>query len=628
MPEDMATVEDHLVPLCGDWLLWRDFAVRSAGFPVSGLDVFGGPEEGTRLSEVAKSPDFAKAVIWQNRTAYRNAVLNLASDKDSSGSRRRQREALVAAYWQRYCSKNDTVGFFGPLAWGVVRDSGPALNVRADPLLGRSDVHFETWCLEALAHATAPATSVPSNRRPELDLRSQLAPGSDAKAIEALDRFEQARDRVRNASDPEGLLRELDAFDALFEETTGRPAERPDEAAEGGRTPLYLDCMRDLELDLGPPLVQELAASLPLLLEASRWWCGRTFEHAKNILGGIARDGPLAPQAKSMFDGLWRLPQRLDGDLVELQRRCAKLVQAGDDATVAVRAREAFADHLPAWPLALYQSADVQIAARDVGAIDRGEFLAVVGDFHPGNPLAQAVFSNRFPDVKRFRAMWHADLGSPMVQPLIIRAQGSRPTSRNIPDAADANDLHIVGPGLVMVHSDYPARDISEVLVRGGRVTDAAGSFDAPLVDLFFLPMMLAALRTFRPFSPSGPRITVGRTVLRRATWTVPLGDLPLEPEAIARWAYGLGLPRRSFCLPTGEAKPVYVDFESPLLTRNLHRMLMQAASADADGEARFSEMLPEPDQCWLEQNGYRYTCELRIVAVDRSRRGAAKIRM
>ena len=628
MPEHTATVEDHLVSLAGDWSLWRDFAVRSAGFPVSGLDVFGGPEEGGRLSEIARNQEFAKAVIWQNRSAYRNALVNLASGKDSSGSRRRQREAVVAAYWQRYCSKNDTVGFFGPLAWGQVKDSGPALAVRAAGLRGRCDVHFETWCLEALAKATAPAASVPSNRRPELDLRRQLAPDRDVDAIRALDRFEEARDRVRNAPDPESLLRELDAFDALFEELAGRPAERTDEAAEGGRTPLYLDCMRELEVELGPALVQELATSLPFLFEASRWWCGRAFERARSVLSEVARDGPLAPQAKAIFEGLWRLPQRLEGDIGELQRRCAELLQSGEDATLAIRAEEAFADHVPAWPLAVYQSADVQIAARNVGAIDRGEFLAVVGDFHPGNPLAQAVFSNRFPDVKRFRELWHADIGSPMLQPLIIRAPGSRPTSRNIPDATDAGDLHLAGPGLVTVHSDHPARDISEVLVRGERVTDAAGSFDAPLADLFFLPMMLAAMRTFRPFPASGPRITVGRTVLRRATWTVGIGDLPDEPEAIARWANGLGLPRRSFCLPPGEAKPVYVDFESPLLTRNLQRMLVQAAKAGGDGEARFSEMLPGPDQCWLEQDGARYTCELRIVAVDRTRRGAGQIRM
>lgn len=86
------------------------------------------------------------------------------------------------------------------------------------------------------------------------------------------------------------------------------------------------------------------------------------------------------------------------------------------------------------------------------------------------------------------------------------------------------------------------------------------------------------------------------------------------------------GIPRRAFCLATGEAKPVYVDFESPALMRNLGRMLAQAAEADPQGTARFTEMLPGPDQCWLEQDSKRYTCELRLVAVDGTRRGAGTV--
>jgi hypothetical protein len=31
--------------------------------------------------------------------------------------------------------------------------------------------------------------------------------------------------------------------------------------------------------------------------------------------------------------------------------------------------------------------------------------------------------------------------------------------------------------------------------------------------------------------------------------------------------------------------------------------------------------MLPSPEQCWLEHDGSRFTSELRIVAVDRTRR-------
>jgi hypothetical protein len=34
----------HHVPLAGEWALWRDLAVRTAGFPVSGLDIFGTPD--------------------------------------------------------------------------------------------------------------------------------------------------------------------------------------------------------------------------------------------------------------------------------------------------------------------------------------------------------------------------------------------------------------------------------------------------------------------------------------------------------------------------------------------------------------------------------------------------------
>ena len=36
---------DDFAPLGGDWWLWRDLAVRSAGFPVDGLDAFGPGDE-------------------------------------------------------------------------------------------------------------------------------------------------------------------------------------------------------------------------------------------------------------------------------------------------------------------------------------------------------------------------------------------------------------------------------------------------------------------------------------------------------------------------------------------------------------------------------------------------------
>lgn len=117
-PAEVDTTTGHLLPLAGDWALWRDFAVRSAGFPVRGLDVFGAEDESARLAEIATGSAFGEAVIWQNRSAYRTAVAKIAGRGAEAGSKRRQRDGVVAGYWQRYCSKNDTVGFFGGLAWG------------------------------------------------------------------------------------------------------------------------------------------------------------------------------------------------------------------------------------------------------------------------------------------------------------------------------------------------------------------------------------------------------------------------------------------------------------------------------------------------------------------------------
>jgi hypothetical protein len=263
----------------------------------------------------------------------------------------------------------------------------------------------------------------------------------------------------------------------------------------------------------------------------------------------------------------------------------------------------------------------VQIAATDLAAIESGEFLAVIGDFHPGNPLAQGLFSTRFPDPARLRELWHADVGQPVLVAPVRRNPKVRVTARNTGDITTPDDIHVLGARSTPAPLGHRAVRIADMTVRGDEVVDRAGSFRAPLAELFTQPMFVAAARTFQPFPDTGPRLTVGRTVLRRASWLTRAAEQPRETAGLADWARELGLPRRVFCRPSGEPKPVYVDFQSAALTRNLHRMLGRAAATDPDATVRFSEMLPNPDQCWLEHQGSRYTSELRLVAVDRTRR-------
>ena len=81
-------------------------------------------------------------------------------------------------------------------------------------------------------------------------------------------------------------------------------------------------------------------------------------------------------------------------------------------------------------------------------------------------------------------------------------------------------------------------------------------------------------------------------------------------------------MPRRVFAKSPLERKPMYLDTRSPLLAQILCRHARRAAEEAPGSRFRFTEMLPSPEQCWLaDRNGNRYVSELRVVAVDRSRR-------
>ena len=67
--------------------------------------------------------------------------------------RHRRREELIASYWQRYCVKNDTIGFFGPSGWGKVGDCVRTRFAPGERMLRSSEVFFEAWAIDRLAEA-------------------------------------------------------------------------------------------------------------------------------------------------------------------------------------------------------------------------------------------------------------------------------------------------------------------------------------------------------------------------------------------------------------------------------------------------------------------------------------------
>ncbi|WP_042379394.1 lantibiotic dehydratase [Streptacidiphilus melanogenes] len=176
----------------GRWRLWEQFALRGPGFPAEGVlrlapaglaeaaDKFGptdaltGPDwdafaEGFdeaavatahTLQDIARTPAFREAVAWQNRPVLDSGIkpfLNWTPTAAGRTSMPRQREELVAHYWQRFCVKNDTIGFFGPVGWGRF-DPEAGAGVRVDPgegLVAATELYFAGWAVDALAASLA-----------------------------------------------------------------------------------------------------------------------------------------------------------------------------------------------------------------------------------------------------------------------------------------------------------------------------------------------------------------------------------------------------------------------------------------------------------------------------------------
>lgn len=116
------------------------------------------------IREVAGSDPFREAVTWQNRNALHTAIdplLRKSPDDASRSSKQRQYEELIASYLQRYCVKNDTIGFFGPVGWArFVEEGGPLTCIPGEKLLATRKVYFENWCIESLANVIAQHSAV------------------------------------------------------------------------------------------------------------------------------------------------------------------------------------------------------------------------------------------------------------------------------------------------------------------------------------------------------------------------------------------------------------------------------------------------------------------------------------
>ncbi len=222
-----------LAPLVGD-LRRADETAAAAKAEYERLFAAGTQRESRFIAAAVADPWFQTAVTWQNRKALKSNLLPLtAGNPGERNARRRAQERLALSYLQRYATRNESIGFFGPVGWGKFIDASPPIAFAPGPrLVAARVVEFEPWVIHELADRLSRAAELRPFFAPRLNPFLRLADGKlyDAEGrahalrrevfrlLERCDGTRSARDIAAGlAGDPAGFAGEKQVLAALAE---------------------------------------------------------------------------------------------------------------------------------------------------------------------------------------------------------------------------------------------------------------------------------------------------------------------------------------------------------------------------------------------------------------------------
>jgi Lantibiotic dehydratase, N terminus len=775
---DESPAATHVALPGAQWSLWREVVLRAPGFPARGVDLLAsselaaaadnlpGPETGYpgqwsryrtafaaemgRLSsamlELAAEPRLDLALAWQNHqlfdTAIGSLLRNPAGQQVRRNSRQRQHEELLVNYWQRYCVKNDTIGFTGPVGWSRLDPEAAVTRLETGPgLIASSDIYFETWVIDRLAaaigaepgmapwipprklpfvriagrRAVGPAglsvelsaaesavlsrctgqvpardiarecagitpeaateddvytviarlgqqrqltwkLALPMTPRPERHLRQFLENVGDAEVaaggLRRLDLLMAARDKAWAAShrDPAEFVSALRDLDQTFITVAGAQPTRRGGQTYGGRTLVYHDARRAAALTLGADFLAALRP-LELLLDSARWLTYHFAVRIQELLTGIVNrltQGGTPPDLASFYLECMPVitrcaPGILAGLQREFQQRWAAILRVPpdvhrvrrDSSALRDQVREAFDAPHSGWAGGRYVSPDLMIAASGVDAINRGDFVLILGETHLGFASARHhCFVSQHPSPGDLLDCLAVDSPGPRLLPVLPKENHGRLSVRTSSaltremDFLTAVYAQTAEPGRPRL---FDAADLTVSPNAADPVVSIPGGPSYPVIDVLAEMLLDHFMDSFKLVPPVAhqPRIAIDRLVIVRETWRFDAGHIEfaqLRDEATRfaagrRWRREAGLPRRVFVKVNDEVKPFFVDFDNVvslnILAKSLRRLQGQPPGSP-DVFVQFSEMLPAAESLWLtDADGSLYTSELRFVAVD-----------
>jgi Lantibiotic dehydratase, N terminus len=469
------------------------------------------------------------------------------------------------------------------------------------------------------------------------------------RATKVLGELASARAAVVSAAgDAERLDRAMQELEDTFTRLTSVAATRRQGRVYAGRTLVYEDCRRDIEVEIGPAILAALGPPLSLLLTSARWFVSEVAAAYQKTLSRFYAEAVSASGNRAVeFAGFWRQVQpllfgdkkRVDEDILRtLQRRWSKILSLPEQQRRANYSSEqlrplvaaAFETRRPAWQYARYHSPDVMIAASSVEAIRRGDCQFVMGEFHVGtNTICNKLFVSQHPAPEEILAALDRDIPGARLVPVPSKDVYSSRDHTLLTSEKDFRLEYTDDWSGVPVEKTLP---IGSLVIEEGasgllvRTRDGRLQFD--LIEAFadLLSERVSNYFKILPRAEHRPRVSIDRLVVSRESWRLAAADLTFafdKDEAsrfleARRFRQQRGLPRHVFVKTPAEVKPIYVDFDSVVLVNLLSKVARQSAAVGGVGEVEVTEMLPGPEQVWLpDAAGNRYTCELRVAAID-----------
>jgi hypothetical protein len=591
------------------------------------------------------------------------------SDLPQRNAKTRERERHLLLYLQRVGAKNDTFSKFGPSAWGRITAADKELQLSCAEEIAARDVFLERWT----AHAVAAAINAdPAVRElvetgeaqpvivralephafdvlvsdveawPESEVRSgwldALKPIAETPARFAAAETISARLEVMN--DARERLREL-----------GATAGATQRFLYAATNPIAEECARDCDFQLGRGIADELARDAAPWIDlwrdtyafvASRVAAGlRTFLETAPMTDGVVSLSAFLQHCQAQ-----RMPLTGPG-LVALAHIAFQEVKAAFRQTVNGRPDSAEWElsaedchfvrrqfQYPKFDEYTFPSADLQLSATSVEAVNAGDYQWILAELHPPVAMLHHALIWNCPDTGAVADALRASVfGKPSFHfgfaaadftgHTTVRQMDITPDLVTFVAPQRAKETwRVVQPSDAEVFVD----ETGDVGVRVRSSREYLGSFArAWVVPLGFHPFFFGR-------APHLPRLRCGNVIVQRQSWTVTLEELPAGNytgvsrnlvTAIERLRVTKGWPRYIYIRPSEQAlrrsgaegrdkdtKPVFIDLESYLFLEIFHGWLTKA------GELEVTEMLPDPDHLlWREKDGRR-TFELRTLIV------------